>query len=948
MILSFSHEHIWTTDEPLLTNHLPYFLIEDKNEAIPILNDVTNISDNFEMDSWVNWNNKVKARRVYVTHPKVTPVVSTAYYRLGYTTWEQSVPYLTRLTADLEAEGKWPFNTNGNWEKVKCLIYDIETIREKDSIPCTGLGEFEFEIKSSYNLDNEDFKLETKFDDKLKVTQLLADNRSTEYQDTFIPLVKKFQENHFIIGHNILEWDNIQIYDRLKAFGDFRSFIRERTYEHEFFQRGKHAKRMLTIYPLSFDTLHTARFIWRGESEVGYGLKQLAQKFKIPVCELNENDFVKWDKPTKRIYSDDFGGFGNWSNTNNLCLLYNNHDIQETYGIFKLQLNAILISMFISGLNFEDVVSGSNGRLADHLSLVRGYNKIINPPMQRPNKVAAALYGHFKGELKTKKEIFDFFRDHKCTWDCIPVVKTDKLEIEIDEDEEDEEESADDTDGMTPGETHEKLLRVVKYGEEMPEYVTYYPFLYSPYSKKEQRKDPKKRAYIAVGGKTVDPTEPMEPRHDVWKGDTNAQYPSITKSKNIVSDTVKLSRKNEKIDGWCWFRRIYHKNILDLFEWKHANEFSYSDGEGYFIGYQNRGREGLVNKALTGIIKAVQEYKKKPGWDEAYQKTLKPMRNALTHGVMLALDATCQQYNIAGCAIPTVGQEITTDMNAHLEKNGWKILESDTDGTEFRKVQESAPDFDNLVGDIEKSWSEKLHFPVVFDREHSKHKLFITHKNYVTVKDNDEAKLTGNTLHSRKKPKIAEKCMKKLMLDVLPVVDTKQQLVGKIQERAYPIVKENMKNVDESDLVMVQFVKPSNSYDSGIYQEWSLAIQEVTKTSITDPGTAIEFVVCEERLPGVHGPKTLSTPLSYMWPREFAKTIDKEWYEDFTFSYFDTAFGFEKVSTKMQIKPLFGFDTVEVENVVKSERAQQSSLSSFTTSDSSAKDVDVPKQRKLF
>src|SRR5208282_4681203 len=107
----------------------------------------------------------------------------------------------------------------------------------------------------------------------------------------------------------------------------------------------------------------------------------LAQKFKIKVYETDKEGNVLWTKPTRRIYERDFSGFGNWDNDNPLCLAYNNHDIQETYGLFKLQAQAILINMFISGLNFQDVVSGSNGRLADHLCLIRGYNKVINPPM---------------------------------------------------------------------------------------------------------------------------------------------------------------------------------------------------------------------------------------------------------------------------------------------------------------------------------------------------------------------------------------------------------------------------------------------------------------------------------------------------------------------------------------------------------------------------------------
>src|ERR1700680_3573906 len=114
----------------------------------------------------------------------------------------------------------------------------------------------------------------------------------------------------------------------------------------------------------------------------------------------------------------------------------------------------------------------------------------------------------------------------------------------------------------------------------MPQYVTYYPLLYSPYSRKDQSKDQSKVCYVAVGGKNISPTEPMVPLHGTTKADTVGKYPSIVQAKNITSDVVQLSLKGQKVDGYCWFRTIYSKQILDLFEWKPASEFAYSAGHG--------------------------------------------------------------------------------------------------------------------------------------------------------------------------------------------------------------------------------------------------------------------------------------------------------------------------------------------------------------------------------
>jgi len=936
MILSFSHNKIWTDKGPVDTNHKPYFLLHDNGKEIPKLDKVIEISEPIEMESWVNWDTKIKVRKIYIEHPSITPKVSSEYYKLGYETFEQAVPYLSRVAADLEASGDWPFL--GDWTEIKCLIYDIEELEDKDLISCIGFGEFKIKIKGYVNLETEDFQMDIEIPEKCEISQITCDRREAQFYEIYKPFVEKVKNADIIIGHNIVEFDNLHLYDRLSSFDEFKQFLKERTYEHEGFQRGRHSKRMVEIYPMSFDTLHAARFIWKGESDVGYGLKQLAIKHKL--------------SPPNRKYERDFGGFGNWDNNNPICLEYNQHDIVETFGLFKLLAQPILINMFISGLSFQDVVSGSNGRLADNMCLVRGHDKIINPPMQHPSKIAKALQGHFNGELKTKKEIFEFFRTHMCNWDCIAKFKA---EVNTLSEEEDEDEDFA-TDGDTPQRLHDKLIRVVKYGEEMPDYVEYYPLLYSPYSKDEQKKDKTKRCYIAVGGKTIDPTEPMVPAHDVWKGDTAAQYPTIEKAKWLTSDVIKLSRKGEKVDGWCWFRVIYNKHILNLFEWRPASEFPQSDGEGYFIGYRQRGREGLLGHALTGIIKAVGVYKKKPGWDEAYQKTLKPMRNALTHGVMLALDATCQQYNIAGCAIPTYGQEITTQMNNHLEQNGWKILETDTDGTEFRKEKSDAPDFVGLVEDVEKYWTERFNYPFVFDKEHSKHKLFFAAKNYITIKDNDEVKLTGNTLHAADKPKIAEKCMKALALEIIPKANTKKELLMLVHKRASSIVNKAFKDIDVKDLVIISGVKPPQYYDTETYRERAEAIQDILHRLIVPPGTRMEFLVCEDRLPGTHGEKTLSDPISYMWPKDYAiennKKIDISWAKEMVFSYIDTPFGFDKVSSKHHIEPLFGFKEDKEETLVHVEHneSKQKGLDAFDNKELKEDDkkIEKSKQEKLF
>ncbi|MHB8153843.1 MAG: 3'-5' exonuclease family protein, partial [Bacillati bacterium] len=472
--------------------------------------------------------------------------------------------------------------------------------------------------------------------------------RETEYEKILLPFVNHLESSDIIIGHNILEYDNIEIAEKLKQYQIFNDYLKTYAYQHKGFFRGRIAEKMMTFYPMSFDTLLAARFLWKDESDVGYGLKNLAIKFKIA--------------RDGRVYERHFGGFGNWDNSNPLCLEYNADDIRDTFGIFKLQAKAILVNMLISGESFEDVISGSNGRMADQMSLIRSYNEEINAPMINPMKAAKGLFNHFNGELKTKKEIFEFFRTHtKCDDSCLE--QEDRSQLISDEYDDDETISI-----FTEADwkIQENILRLVKYGEEMPDWVEYYPFLCGKFTYGGK----KYIGYVSTGGKTVPPTEPMVPLHDVWKGDVAAQYPSILEAKNITANTVKLSRKGDPVDGWCWFRAINHKELLNMFEWRPASDFAFSDGEGYFIGYYVRNKVGYITRALRGIITAVGKYKKMKGWEDAYQKALKPMRNAMTHGVLLSLDSTCQQFNLAGCAIPTLGQEITTQLNSYIETNG--------------------------------------------------------------------------------------------------------------------------------------------------------------------------------------------------------------------------------------------------------------------------------------
>jgi DNA polymerase elongation subunit (family B) len=856
VILSISHENFWTEIGPKPHGIKPYFLINDDRE-IPKLDNVTEISEPFELDSWVNWDKKIRVRKVFLTHPGVTPKVSTEYYKLGFETYEQAVPFLNRVSADAEANGYWPLNTNNEWMTIHCMVDDIEYMENANWLSCIGIGEFDIRIKSFIDLENEIFTMDVEIPDTCKITQLLCE-RNESPLDILKEFVKKLNNTHILIGHNIAEYDNYHLFKIMADFDRFKPFLRQHFYNHQGFFRGRTAENVTTFYPITWDTLHAARFLWKGESEVGYGLKQLAIKFDIA--------------PKDRIYERNWGGWDNWNIHNPLCLKYNQDDVVETFELFKKEAKAILLQMLITGMSFQDVVQDSNGRIADCLSLVRGHNKIIQPPMMNPYKVVKALNKHFEGQLKTKKEIFDYFINHECNDNCT-------------------------IDDKNYSYMRDKLMRVVKYGNEMPDFVLYYPLLLD---------------YIPVGGFTEHPAIVMVPLHLINKADVAAMYPTIVKSKNICPDTVKLSFKGEKVDGWCWFRKIGHTEILELFEYKAASEFPYSDGEGWFIGYHNKGQEGLLNRALTGVLKAVQSYKilgkTDPDWKLAYDKSLKPMRNAFSFGVLLGLDATCQQYNIAGTAITTLGQEITNNFDAYLEENGYRLIYSDTDGSEFININ-AKESFEHYIRKVEQWWRPKLNdYPLQLDVEPADHKLYFAMKNYVIIHQG-KITLKGHNIHGHDKPKVWENSFKRLMMEILPDTNSKEELIAEMRNRNSKVIKEEMSKASIADLVIIQSVSSPETYTNEQYSRRAEIIQQLLKRKISFGGK-IEFLVCKQKLPNWEGKKTGSEPIGWMYPKQYVEEhpeieIDRDWYADMCHNTIDTVFGFEKASSKLNVKSLF-------------------------------------------
>ncbi|MHB8153842.1 MAG: hypothetical protein ACYDG3_12415 [Bacillati bacterium] len=275
------------------------------------------------------------------------------------------------------------------------------------------------------------------------------------------------------------------------------------------------------------------------------------------------------------------------------------------------------------------------------------------------------------------------------------------------------------------------------------------------------------------------------------------------------------------------------------------------------------------------------------------------------------------------------------------------------DGTEFRRYNPKAGDFDRLVKDVEAFWLKRIGHPILFDREHSKHKLFIAHKNYITIKDDDTVKLTGNTLHSADKPKIYERCIKRIVSEILPNVNTTDEMIALVLKRTSQIVNEEFKNITDDDLMIIGKVAPSETYSNNINATRTIALEKLLNTKITFP-TKMEFIVCVERLPETTGTKSATDPICYMYPRhlieELGKTKDLPWYKDMVFTNIDTIFGFDKVSTRTPTSSIFAFDPSIDEKNIAVHRSQRLDVfdSDNDENKENAKVASAKKQASLF
>jgi len=945
MLLGISPDYLYfqgKTPKPVSDVHSPYFLaftgentnIEtirnkllerwEKNKVDhEKLSKIKEIGKIETYRSFCDFNKTRKVFKVYTKESYVVPEISNyLFFEHNLFTAEHDIPYKQRALTDLAAEDTvWLFDTCGEKKKVKVFVYDIETTQfaeGKKDIPIDIIGYSNFDIvfESEKNLDSEQFSFEildlpSHWED-IEVKQLVSRNASEEIENllTFCKIVGEYD---IISGHNIAGFDNFQIYERINGIlkrdrerlsddekKAFQHFVYKYCRPDKSFHFGTSSE-VVQFYPSSFDTYLAARKFYSFLDE--FSLKALAPFLGIIVKDriILTPSQIKIDERT---------------------LKYNRQDMQEQIGVTLNLIQQALPLAFTTCMPFDMLLPAGAVNMWDHMALIRGARqKKIMPPICRVKSISQTLLRDFKG-CSTKEEI---------------VSSAKKKREQLSKD----------------------FVRVLKYGEEMPEWVEYPYVIHN-----EQAKDADESLnYHMPGGMTIKPDKDVQshfiPWYHVVVADVGAMYPTILKAMNIGADSVRLASKDEEPDEWIWLKKL-PKQFLEGRDvlWREiSNEDTYAD-KGFMLGIKIDDSPGVVNLAMTGIMSMIAKIKKelkdaKEKNDKSELQRLKMMyqsmkgaRNAGTHGILSAPTVTGRQFNLWGAAaITTKGQMILSDTLDDLKERGIRVVYGDTDGLYLGCSSSAAnlPEFskslglsikmdkikwltepDEALSAINKcniKWQKDLNYPD-FELEPEDHgaMIFVKHKNYLIFDSKDgkiQMNTKGNNFKGSDKANIARKVLEEIMMNVLkenPIwedeASARRKVKESIQNNTKKIIsKIDLTKVDLDDLTLVQSVQPAKRYktnqDGSIstFGKRALALEKLLKQPIKTR-IKLRFVVTKRPIPGIAKPsKSGVKPIDYMYPVDLLKDtseIDLGWYKKMIENYIQGAFGLSDLQVTEQ------------------------------------------------
>ncbi|MBN1281023.1 MAG: DNA polymerase elongation subunit (family B) [Candidatus Thermoplasmatota archaeon] len=933
--------------EPQLVSerHQPYFLAfppsshnaetarqkfvdywEQNSAEHPKLSKITGIGELETYRSFCDFSTTRPVFKVYTKESYLVPELSDfLFFEQGLYTAEHDIPYHQRALVDLAAaDTAWLFDTNGAKTKLKVLVYDIETTQFKEGtthIPIDILGHASFDvvIESQKNIQTEEFSFEIRDSPAhwkdVEVIQHLARTVDEELQHLlrFCSLAK---EADIITGHNIVGFDNVHIMNRiswlLKNNHDqlsseerttLQDFITRYCRQDKSFHFGIMGAEVVQMYPCSFDTYLAARKFYPYLDD--YRLKSLAPFLNVLVKDrvyLSPSQ-IKLDEQT---------------------LVYNKQDVQEQIGVSLQLLEQALPLSFTTCMPFDMLMSSGAVNMWDHMALLRGaVQKKIMPPICRVKSIAQALVKDFSTP-SSKEEI-------------VRLAKKRREQLSKD------------------------FVRVLKYGEEMPDWVLYPQVIYKELVRGEDDEDVVN--YHMPGGMTIKPDKEAHshfiPWYHVVVADVGAMYPTILKAMNIGADTVRLATKTETPDAWVWLKKLpetffSNRNV----NWrKISTQESYAD-TGYMIGVRIDSQPGVVNCAMTGIMNMIGKIKwelkqaKSTSHDleltrlKMMYQSMKGARNAGTHGILAAPTITGRQFNLWGAAaITTKGQMILADTLDVLNKKNIRVVYGDTDGIYLgcSRSMGNLPAFSKALGvqvpsqedtwitkpevaleaikHCNQRWQQELKYPE-FELEAEQHDamIFVKHKNYLIFDAKNslmEMVTKGNNFKGSDKANIARKVLDEIMRAVLqenPQWEAEEEaraaVKNSIKSKTREIVSRlDLSEVDLNDLILIQAVQPEKRYklnqdgSASIFGKRAEALEKLLGEPIRSR-VKMKFVVTKKPLPGISKPsKSGVKPIDYMYPVDLVKDrseIDLDWYKKMIENYIQGAFGLSDIAATEQ------------------------------------------------
>lgn len=906
MLINVSPQYLYWQGklQPVGELHAPYFLVfppsnlnaeESRKKLIENLKGDGRIADVGEIEEYASfWNADIKRKifKVYVKHSSMVPEVSTKIFNLGYYTAEHDIPYHERVLTDLASQGIWIFDSKNKERKIDLTVYDIELTKfgevEEPPIDIIGYSNIKISFTSEKNLENEDFFFDfTSIEESDDINQLVANDEHEEIKN-LIEFAKISTRSDIIAGHNILGFDNLQIHDRIRKIMQSSDILSPEELKELKNFIDKYTRRdqsfrfgspndTVIFYPSTFDTYLASRKFYSLED---FSLEGLTHFLGVNIegrLHLSPQEMALDEK----------------------TFLYNKQDVIEEVKVTKSLIEQGLPLAFITGMPFEILFPAGATKMWDYMAMIRAaFHKKIMPPLCRVFDIAKRIeeYG------RSKKEIAENARKRG---------------------------------------GGKEIMRVVKYGEEMPDWVEYPFLIYGGGSE---------IAYHFPGGMTIKPDRDAHsdfiPWYEVIVADVGAMYPTILRAINAGADTVRLAE--DEPDDWVWIKRLPSRFIKEVRFVSKEIDKQFMD-KGLLIGVKISNKPGIINLAMKGIMNFIDKIKKemktKSGEERKRLKmmyqSLKAARNAGTHGILSAPLVSCRQFNLWGAAlITTKGQRILYDTLKILEREGIRVVYGDTDGIyvacsrsaskKLRKalgIQENGEDWiiqpskvHDVIDYCNKKWQKELKYEN-FELEPEEHDamIFVKHKNYLIfdVEDGNIKMITkGNNFKGSDKPDIARIFLKDIMLEVLKENiewDDEEEAREKVKESIKKITLNKIKEIDIEKFgieafTLIQSVQPASRYKPNpdgtmsVYGERAKALEKlIGKLKYR---RKFKFIITKHSLPGIRNPtKSGVKPIHYMYPLELLinrDEIDMKWYKEMVKNYIQGAFGLTDIEKSTQ------------------------------------------------